>query len=437
MALDRTSGFDMLVQLSEDELNDQIATAFLAGNLFPTSMNTPININGALGTVFLNFTTPTADLDRPSPRIGLTIPFINSQLQITTPAATTIAPLGGTITIVDDIEIIAQGTDQIAVMDFNNGAPNVTVAFDAASQTLLAPLLTIAGLTLAQAQTIMAASVVQQLQSGLGRMNFTPPIPVSDDSNPTTIFDIDVTTVNDATALDRDCLTFGIRMSSDAGGNINGVTNSFLQGDSPSLIMMSNYWLLADVMRQRIADSLGRPITDFDTPLRLNRTIPAPGGDGNLTMLVAYIEEDRIRVDGRATDSGSGWSAVSDFTFFIEIRLSGGSLTITATTPSVNTDVDLELWVWLLSLGLGAFFGGIIGAIVALILVAVAEAIASAFADGIVGGDLNDSLGDMPSIPLGPIGTGLALSDVVLDDLELRCSIIKSLSVPIKAQGDP
>jgi hypothetical protein len=67
MALDRTSGYDMLVQISESELNDQLATAFVAGGLIPPSMTLPINSGGVTGTATMLFGTPLADLDRPRP----------------------------------------------------------------------------------------------------------------------------------------------------------------------------------------------------------------------------------------------------------------------------------------------------------------------------------------------------------------------------------
>ena len=435
MALDRTSGFDMLVQVSESEVNDQLATAFLAGAIFPPSMIVPVNTSGIVGTASLNFNTPVADLDRPRPRLGLTVPFSNSQLQITSPLPLTLAPLGGTITIVDTIEVITQGSNQIVTMDFNNGAPDVTIVFDSSSAAILAPALAAAGLTITQAQNMMAGIVIQQLQTSLGRLDLTPPIPVVDDTDPTTLFDIDVTTVNDTSASDRDCITFGVRMSSDTGGNINNIATSFIPSGSQSLLMMSNFWLLAKVMRPRVAAALGRPVTDFDTPLRLNHNIPAPGGRGTLTNMEARIDGNRIRVDGRATASDTGWSAVSTFTFFIDIALSGGAITVTATTPSVHTDVDLEWWVWLVSLGLGALFGGIIGAIIAVIVLAIVQAVAEGVVDNLISGGIGGSLGGIPSIPLGPIGGGITLSSVILDDLELRCSIIRSLSVPVKSQG--
>ena len=268
----------MLVQISESELNDQIATAFLAGGLIPPSMTVPINSGGVSGTATVLIETPVADLDRPRPQLGLTLPFANSQFVVTAPASLTLAPLGGTIEIVDAIEVIVQGSNQIATLDFNNGAPAVMVTFDAASVAILGPAVAAAGLTIAQVQNMVAASIVAQLQTGIGRLDLTPPIPVVDDSDPTTLFDIDVTTINDTTAADRDCIVFGVRMSSDTGGSINLATTNFIPAGSQSLVMMSNFWLLARVMRPRVASALGLMVTDFDTPLRLNHNVPAPGG---------------------------------------------------------------------------------------------------------------------------------------------------------------
>jgi len=434
MALDRTAGYDMLVQVSEAEINDQLQTQFLAGGPIPPSMAIPINTGGISGTATVLFNTPVADLDRPRPQMGLTLPFTNSQFAITAPVTLTLAPLGGTIVIVDALQVIVQGSDQFVSLDFNAGAPNVSVTFDAASAALLQPLLLAAGLTLAQAQNLVAASVVTQLQA-MGRIDLAGPVPVVDDTDPTTVFDIDVTTVNDTSAADRDCIVFGVRMANDSGGNISLATTNFIPPGSQSLVMMSNFWLLARVMRPRVAAAIGRPATDFDTPLRLNRNVPAPGGQGTLTRLEARIDGNRIRVDGRARDSGTGWSAVSNFHFFIDLALADGAITVTASTPVVDTDVDLEWWVWLASLGLGGLFGGIVGVIIAAVVLAVVEAVAEGLVDNLVGGGIGGALGGIPSIPLGPIGSGLTLDSIILDDLELRCAITRSLAVPVKSQG--
>ena len=435
MALDRTSGYDMLVQISESELNDQIETAFLAGGLIPPSMTLPISSGGVTGTATVLFGTPVADLDRPRPRLGLTLPFANSQLAVTAPVTLTLAPLGGTIVVVDAIEVVVEGASQVVTLDFEHGAPDVTVTFDAATAALLQPALTAAGMTVAQVQNMVAGNVLTQLQTSIGRLDLTPPIPVVDDTDPTTIFDIDVTTINDTSAADRDCVVFGVRMASDSGGNISLATTNHIPLGSQSLVMMSNFWLLARVMRPRVAAALGLQVSDFDTPLRLNRNVAAPGGEGTLTRLEARIDGNRIRVDARAVASGTGWSAESNFSFFIDVALSGGAITVTATTPSVDTDVDLEWWVWLLSLGLGGLFGGIAGVIVAAVVLAIVESVAGGIVDNLISDGIGGALGGVPAIPLGPIGEGLTLDSLILDDLELRCAITRSLSVPVKSHG--
>lgn len=182
------------------------------------------------------------------------------------PVTVTLAPLGGTITVVDAIEVITQGGSQIVTLDFSHSAPDVAVAFDAASVALLQPALAAAGLTIAQVRAMVAGNVLGQLQTAIGRLDLTPPIPVVDDTDATTVFDIDVTTINDASAADGDRLVFGIRMASDTGGNINLATTNFIPAGGQSLVMMSHFWLLARVMRPRVASAMGRPASDFDTP---------------------------------------------------------------------------------------------------------------------------------------------------------------------------
>src|SRR5262249_16800433 len=155
------------------------------------------------------------------------LPFHDSQIVVTSPVPLTLSPLGGTIVIVDAIEVLVQGSNQIVTLDFNNGAPVVTVVFDMPSQGVLGPPLALAGLTLVQFQNMVGGMVLTQLQTGVGRIDLTPPIPVVDDTDPTTLFDIDVTTINDTSAADRDCIVFGVRMASDSGGNINLATTNF------------------------------------------------------------------------------------------------------------------------------------------------------------------------------------------------------------------
>ena len=101
----------------------------------------------------------------------------------------------------------------------------------------------------------------------------------------------------------------------------------------------------------------------------------------------------------------------------------------------MDTDVDLEWWVWLAGLALGGLFGGIIGVIVAAIVLAITESVLDGVANSLISSGISGSLGSFASIPLGPIGSGLSMSAIVLDDLELRGSIVRMPGVPVRNQG--
>lgn len=68
-------------------------------------------------------------------------------------------------------------------------------------------------------------------------------------------------------------------------------------------------------------------------------------------------------------------------------------------------------------------------------MLAIVEAVAEGIVNNLVGSGISGSLGAIPAIPLSPLGGGINIDSVILDDLELRCSIIRSSSVPVKNHG--
>jgi hypothetical protein len=56
-------------------------------------------------------------------------------------------------------------------------------------------------------------------------------------------------------------------------------------------------------------------------------------------------------------------------------------------------------------------------------------------ADGMIADGISGAIGDIPSIPLGPIGGGLTLTNIILDDLELKSFIQYSVAIPVKNKG--
>lgn len=399
MALNHTAGFDVLVQLSEAELNAQI----------PLIWNVPSKFN-VLGLQLL-LDAPVIDFDQPPPDVGLTIAIKGNAT--------------GTIFIVHPISVFKSPQLQFVQLDFTGGPKALTVTIN--------PIPNLPGSFTKQVESGLTAAVKTALNNK--QINLSGNVAVHVDTDPLTIFDIAVTPVNDVSAANRDCLAIGLRTDSGSGGDISQVTTSFIPPGSQSVVMFSNPWLLGSVMRPKVAAELGRPVSDFDHPLRLNTSIPTPIGVGELTRLEASVEGNRIRVDGAAAHSGKGWSATADFTFYIDIGISGGAIVVTATTPAVHLHAHLEWWVKLASLALPGMFGGLANAVVAAVVMAMAKSLAQGIAEKLVATFMAGQIGTFPPVPLGPVGSMLALSSLVLDDLELRGSIVHSHTGPVRSQG--
>ena len=430
MSRENTGGFDLLIQISEDELNTQIQTLAAAGELsIPSSIESNFTMGTISGTAFLNFDLPTVSLDAPSPTLIIELPFRESRLDV----GLVVDNLSGLIRIEHPITVHTDGNTQQALLDFTSGVGNVVFDFDSASESILAPAILL-GITIPQMEAAGADAVEDSLVNEIQELAITPPI-TTNDENPTIPSSFEVSTINDGSSLDEDILNFGIRMNPGTGGDLSGVTGSFIPNGEESVLMMANNYLLFDVIRPQLASSLGIPLSSISSPCTLNRSVPAPGGEGTLTALRAFVEGSRIKVEGRATASGSGWDAESTFSFFLNLSLEEGEIVVTNTEPTIDTDVDMAWWVWLLGLGLGGLFGGIVGAIVGAIVVGIVKGVIKGIANDIISTGITSGLDAIPPFPLGPIGSGLNLSTILLDDLELRGNIIRSFNIPILSRG--
>jgi hypothetical protein len=431
MSTNLTSGFDILIQLSEDEINNQIQELFLGGELeIPSSFNFPFNFPGFNGSANINLGMPEVFLDQASPRVRIDFAVEDSQI-IT--SGIPIGGLGGEISIEHPITVLDLPSAQQVVLNFASATPSVNFTFDAFTTALITPVLP-AGITINNITDLVALEITDILINDIVQLSITPAIPTST-TDPMVPANISVKTLNDTSAADRDALVFGVDMITGSPGNLGGVTTNFIPNGEESILMLSNDWLLGEIIRPQLASSLGIPLASIDRPLTLNNNVPAPGGEGTLTALTASVVGNRIRITGRAIASGTGWNAVATFSLFVDLSLVDGSIVVTTTAPVVDTDVDLEWWVWLTTLGIGAILGGIIGIIVAAIVTAIAESIIEGIANNMISTGITSGLDALPTFPLGPIGAGLSLESIILDDLELHGSIIKAYRIPTFYSG--
>jgi hypothetical protein len=107
---------------------------------------------------------------------------------------------------------------------------------------------------------------------------------------------------------------------------------------------------------------------------------------------------------------------------------------VTATTPEVNASVGLETWLIVLTVLTGTLPGGAPGMTTAMIVLVIIQAVANSLAHNQVANAVNNAL-VIPPAPLGPVGGGIIINDLILDDLELHCSIVKS-AIPVRNSGE-
>lgn len=441
MSQNLTAGFDIVLQLSEAEVNRQIAILFALGAI-GGQINAPISVGGVSGTFSLIFNTPTLDLDSNlQAGVRINLPFVNSQLQVTAPAQATISPLSGTILIEDSAEMQTVGGTQQAIVNFANGIASVTFTFSAASQTLLTPLLAPLGITVVQLQNTAASAVQTVFTNQVLNFPLSAQIPVSPTNTNCAAITIGgningfvVDTINDLTAADRDALIFGIRCSATTGGNINLITASSIPPGGNAIMMLNNVWLLFCLMRPAIANALNQPASVFDSPLELNRSIDREGV--TIHTMRGVVTGNRISITGDVSKDGTGWKASGTFQFSVLLSLQGGSITATTTEPFVSVEIDLDWWLYLVGFVAGGIVYGPIGAVVGAIVVAVADAVADGIADLVITDiGVGSVLPTIPTIPLGPIGAGVNFTSLELDDLVLGGQLLYTEEMPTRSSG--
>ena len=446
MSQSGTGGFDLLVEISEVELNTQLAIAPLPGYPQPNQkLPVSVTVGGQSGTFTTFIGPPSIDLDPPGPRdVALTVPFRDAVVDGL--SLNPVTGLAGLIRAVDGVTLVdgtgapapfdpnvppAPGATKQAILNFGDGVI-VTVTFDANSTAALAGRVSATGLA-AALEPLFAAFLLFFVR----RVSLGPPIPLGAGGLPGGLapLDFDVGKVNDTSALDRDALIFGIQTRATSGGSISSITATTLPPGARAGIIFSNDLVLRSIVCPALATALrvgtgaGSP---FDDPCTLNRRVPFPGAPGAfLERLTARVAGSIILIEGAVSTSGTGWNASASFAMVITVGLTPGAvptLSIRASTPAIDTTINLEWWVYVAVAGGALVAGGLGAASIAALYLTIMDGIADLLADTLVSAITPTVLGALPiplftpggiTIPLGPVARGLTLGSVVLDDLTI------------------
>ncbi|MFD4459623.1 hypothetical protein [Nocardia sp. NPDC058480] len=413
----RTSDFDVLLQVSEDELNNQIANVFLTDPLFPSIVSRTGEESPVQATTFLNFRTPTVDLTDTRTVIRLIVDFSDSTLIIDEPQefAGEITALGGTIQIVERIRTAEEDGEISIFLDFTAITDDeIDLDFDTDSIDAFNRQ----GIPIEQVRSEMRRIIAETLRESIRRMPLSPPVSAEE------ISEIQVTTINDTEFTDRDCIALGIRMSADSGGDpnagrINDVRQNFITPAGSALLMISNRFLFAQ-FRREAADELEIPPDSFAAPFELRS--PVTIEDITIRRFTGRVDGNRIRFDGFAEHTTRLADIEATFTFFADFSAEDGDVTISFTRPDVDIEIELPPSAYIVGGLFGFLFPGVGTAIAASILIVLRAGVE--FLEILLEQFVNRLSRGSSSGLSSLFGGSLRIDGIELDDLELRCSII-------------
>ncbi len=423
MSSNQTNGYDIVVEIDSQELNEQLSIMFADGRL-------PTEINESYDTteIHLMFDTPSMDFDTNTPNgINIHLPFSSSSIAI----AGAPVPLSGLYGVIDITSTVTTGSpnntnSQCVFVDFRSGVNSINVTLSDETRATLESL----GVDSNAIESTLETRMQDRLKQDIKYIRLSPDI--AKNEPPLNMYDMDVAVINLPNTVSQDVLAMLIRTSSTTQGNSSGFTTSLIpSGQHTVLVFNSNYLIKA--ICPYIASELGIDISNFECPCDLKHSVDirADGRDAKLTSLNVSVVDNFIRVKGEVKASGKGWKAKGEFETRVYPAISNGEIVFNSVPFSSSVDVDLEWWAYIASIAVGGILGGIMGAIIVGIACAIIEAVASSLAGGALSESVeSDAVG---GIPLGPIGEDLNLQTVLLDDFILSGTPIRSIEMPVAA----
>jgi hypothetical protein len=399
----QTSGYDLLVQLSEQELNSQLEN-------FPLA---PISVP----PLMVNLTFESIELD-----IDLSLPMIANCVRLRVAALATSVVGTNTITVYnDDIEIagpldvITIGNQRVLVFQTAPLDTNFPVVRAAPGRPAMSPTISIA--------------IHNQLRS-------QQPIPLgiaitqSGSTDPLTPTDMHVKVIDDPSPNDLDCVTLLFNTGGTTTGNSVGVTHYLGNGPTGAVVTLSNSLVLERLIRPHLAAALG---ATFDPPCVLHDLVAIPTNNWfisyiNLETMSVVVEGDHLRAVGTVGRNKPAWWVSGSFNIRLYLVLNNGVLDVSQVVDDVSADFHFKHWVWIVA--------GLTGSLIGLLITAVIQHAVNKLIDTVLSkfSDLSSKLGTngvaIPTIPVGLNGGQLQIQSVMLDDLTLTGPVMLAPVTP-------
>lgn len=419
-----TSGYDILVQLSELELNNQLDAL---ASQFPTNatmLGSPITAGD------LELDSLRLDADSPAVLHGVTLIVKFEHLKTSASTYTFHGQIKFTGELYVDASIAGQRTIQIKYDDAQH-PPTVHATVIADANNALAQAAALA------AQALLPGQVKSYLINTL-KVYSLGTIPLGPASNPLAPTDVQVTVIDDTSQWDKDCVTFMINTGGSTGGNPAGITQYLSSVPTGAIIVVSNQLLLEKIIRPQLASSLG---ATFNPPCVLASSVHLATYNHSghiwfvhysvsikvyLNSLNVYVDGDHLRAVGTIGGSGTGFNISGNFDVRFYLVVQNGQIVVQQHVDVLHAHITLDWWVYVIS-GLTA---GSIGLIMTALLQYSLNATINAMLHTVSVLPFNIPSVQLPSLPLGPAGGTLDITSVVLDDLIIGGTVRRPLGGP-------
>lgn len=410
MSQSQTSGYDIIVQLSEQELNNDLETAFVIAPFTASGFT----VQPTFDHIELDTTPQTAYITPNCVRLFINIDATSGNLSFS-----------GQVEVAAPIDAVTvNGNRQIRIV-FNNGNSNVP-------RVKVVP-------NSGNLPALVETPLQTYLRNTVDHYDIGPSVSPQTNGDPLKPTDVHVKVIDVPDPSGTDCLTLMLNTDGSTGGNPAGITQYVGTVPTGAIVVLSNQLLLEKIIRPALQSQLGATVNPpcvLASPVEIytfSKSKKILGIKYSVTMHIflktmeVHVEGDHLRATGTFGGSGSGWSASGGFNVRLYIQLNNGAITIHQETDSMHADFDFKWWVWvLMGLGMGAL---------GIIITAVAQSAINKVIDSQLSALSNfaSQLGSLsvPAIPL-PNGGQITVTNVLLDDLTFSGPIQR---IPAAAAG--
>lgn len=226
------------------------------------------------------------------------------------------------------------------------------------------------------------------------------------------------------------CMTFG----GGTPGNLANLTTSVIGAGNNATLMMGFDWLLR-LMEPVIEAGLGLDDDDFEDG-QLTRSVEIDDeNDVHLTRLDFTLEDGFVKVRSRVEKNGFCYTASADFGGDFKLEVRESRLIVEADFSDPDLNLDIPWYCWIGAAFLGALLGGIIGAVLVPVLLylvtSTVEDVVNTVADAIVEA-INDAT---PSVNVPAVGFELFFQNAFVDDIGIGCRLVVRDTAPVRCQG--